>query len=88
MSDPHPLQAADSLQGVTSSGGTMWRAGQLAPSGSAPSPTVSDDTSEADVVRELDTQKYGDCYDSTAPMRVRDVSRQWTMDTDNDGDKN
>lgn len=85
MSDPHPLQAGDSLQGVASSEGTKWRDGQLPPVGTAPAPEYYE---VADTSHELDMNKYGDCYDPTAPMRVRDVSREWSMDTDNDGDKN
>ena len=85
MSNPKPLQAGDSLQGVTSSAGTMWRTGQLAPVGTTPAPIHS---GSDDQVHELNTKVYGDAYDPTAPMRVRDVSREWTLDSDEDGHKN
>jgi len=70
--------------------GMSWRAGQLPPNSflSAPfAPVNSDDPNEIEV-RELDIASYGDCYDTTSPMRVRDVSREWDVDTDHDGRKN
>lgn len=86
MANPKPLQDGDSLQGVTSSGGTQWRAGQLAPA-SAPktSAEASNDPNE-NVVHELSVSDYGDCYDPTAVARVRIAP--WTLDTDHDGHLN
>lgn len=37
---------------------------------------------------DINIRKFGDCYDPTAPMRVRDVTAEWQMDTDSDGEKN
>lgn len=86
MSNYDPLQDGDQLQGVTSSGGSQWRPGQLAPTKSKPESTPSDDTSEADRVVSVDTQEYGDCYDPTSTVRVRIAP--WSMDTDHDGHLN
>lgn len=86
MSNPKPLQDGDSLQGVTSSGGTMWRPGQLAPASAIRTSAEASNDSEGDTVHEVDVDKYGDCYDSTAVARVRIAP--WSLDTDHDGHLN
>lgn len=40
------------------------------------------------VVHEVETCKYGDDYDPTAPLRVRDVTSKWKFDSDHDGQPN
>lgn len=39
-------------------------------------------------VQEIDTCSYGDDYDPTSPLRVRDVTSKWKVDTDHDGEVN
>ena len=46
-----------------------------------------DTSGEGTQIYELDIDSYGDSYDPTAPMRVRQAD-QWTMDTDHDGKLN
>lgn len=72
-------------------GGRLWKVGQAVPNFSAPFDVIrmdGDNNGYPAEVYELDVDKYGDAYDPTAPMRVRDVSREWTLDSDHDGQKN
>ena len=80
------VNAADQLSSGKS---PLFRAGQMAPvRHTPPYATVdSNDLSEPDVVHEVDILRYGDAYDPTAPMRVRQADN-WTLDSDNDGHLN
>lgn len=81
--DKHPLQPGDKVPAA--SGGPTFRPGSPASSHSS-YPTVhtqGDNSGEADKEHELNIRKYGDAYDPTAPMRVRNVP--WNFDPDNDG---
>lgn len=77
-------------------GGRLWKVGQATPNEflSAPYPVIhmdGDATGYPAEVRELDMDTYGDCYDPTAPLRVRTVSpseNHWNLDSDNDGHRN
>lgn len=51
-----------------------------------PHEMVHDDSIPSAEVHEIDICKYGDAFDPTVPMKVRIAP--WSMDTDNDGDKN
>lgn len=71
----------------------LFQVGNLAPSPflSAPFPVVStegDTSGTGTTVHELDVLSYGDCYDPSAPTRVRDVANMWSVDTDSDGTNN
>jgi hypothetical protein len=36
----------------------------------------------------IDRDEFGDCWDPTAPARVREVGSEWQVDSDGDGSKN
>lgn len=46
-----------------------------------------DSTGEGTEIYEINIDSYGDSYDPTAPIRVRNAD-QWTLDSDNDGKLN
>lgn len=72
-------------------GGRLWKVGQAVPNFSAPFDVIQmdgDNNGYPAEVHEIDIDHYGDSYDPTAPMRVRDVSREWSLDSDHDGQKN
>jgi hypothetical protein len=74
-------------------GGRLWKVGQAQPNEflSAPYPVIAmngNGTDTADEVHEVDIYKYGDSYDPTSPMRVRDVGSEWQLDSDFDGRRN
>lgn len=54
----------------------------------APFEEVHFDSGAEDEVVDINIRMYGDPLDPTSPMRVRDVSSQWKVDTDEDGHKN
>lgn len=68
----------------------VFRTGMLEPNSflRAPFDTTTVDEGANDNVVQLDRNTYGDCFDPTAPTRVRDVGSAWQMDTDHDGNKN
>jgi len=76
--------------------GRLFRPGGLMPNEflSAPFPTIlmdGDNNGSPAEIHEIDVDSYGDCYDTTAPMRVRTVSpaeNSWRLDTDHDGQRN
>jgi hypothetical protein len=71
-------------------GGRLWKVGQAQPNFAAPWPTIlmdGDNTGYPAEVHELDIDSYGDCYDPTAPMRVRTVTN-YHLDSDHDGNLN
>lgn len=76
--------------------GRLWRPGQAQPNAflSAPFPTIlmdGDNTGYPAEIHEIDINAYGDCYDPTAPMRVRTVApaeNHWDLDSDHDGHRN
>ena len=70
-----------------------WTPGTLAPdpfhqAPFAPIYMEGDSSGDGTVVHEVDTCSYGDDYDPTSPMRVREVGRDWSLDTDRDGEVN
>jgi hypothetical protein len=72
-------------------GGRLWKVGQATPTQQAPWPVIlmdGDNNGNPAEIHEVDVNAYGDCYDPTAPMRTRDVSSEWTLDSDHDGQKN
>lgn len=83
--------AADQSQ---AEGGRLWKVGQAVPNLQAPWDVIhmdGDNTGYPAEVHELDMNAYGDCYDPTAPMRVRTVApaeNHWGLDSDNDGHRN
>lgn len=74
-------------------GGRLWKVGQATPNEflSAPFNVIQMDGDNSGMpaeVHEIDILKYGDCYDTTAPLRVRTVApadNNWSLDTDADG---
>ena len=87
----HGRNAAPQFEEPNSS--PLWKVGQLAPNAflTAPYPhmdTEGDTSGAGTEVHEINTRQYGEDYDSTAPVRSRDVTAIWKMDTDNDGDPN
>lgn len=76
--------------------GRLFRPGSALPNEflSAPFPVImqdGDNTGYPAEVREIDIDAYGDCYDTTAPMRVRTVApaeSHWDLDSDHDGHRN
>jgi hypothetical protein len=73
-------------------GGRLWKVGQATPNEflSAPFPVIQmdgDATGYPAEVHEIDLDSYGDCYDPTAPMRVRTVTN-YHLDSDHDGQLN
>lgn len=52
-----------------------------------PHEMVHDDSIPSAEVHELDICKYGDAFDPTAAVRVRQADN-WTLDSDGDGHKN
>lgn len=74
--------------------GRLWKVGQATPNFGAPFSTVfmdGDNTGYPAEVHEIDITSYGDCYDPTAPMRVRTVApaeNHWDLDSDHDGHRN
>lgn len=89
---PDSVGGNNAAPSLTSPETPLWRAGQLAPVRHtppfAPIEMQGDTSGEGTEVRELDIYKYGDDYDPTAPMRVREVGSNWSVDTDFDGEKN
>ena len=81
--------AADQAQ---AEGGRIYKVGQATPTFQAPWPVIEmdgDNNGTPAEVHELDVSHYGDSYDPSAPMRVRQVSSsEWSMDTDHDGKRN
>jgi hypothetical protein len=74
-------------------GGPLWKCGQATPNEflSAPFNVISmdgDNTGYPAETHEIDIDSYGDCYDTTAPARTRDVTSVWHLDTDHDGKVN
>jgi hypothetical protein len=72
--------------------GRLWKVGQAVPNDflMAPFPVVhmdGDNNGSPAEVHEIDILKYGDCYDPTAPIRVRTVDN-YKLDSDNDGHLN
>lgn len=70
--------------------GSLWRHGTPAPNSflSAPFNVITTDEGAGDRIVEVDIFKYGDAFDQNAPTRVRNVDRDWQVDTDHDGEKN
>jgi len=80
---------------AASSGSSMdlsWQPGSLAPVKHqppyAPIYMEGDTSGDGTVVHEVDICSYGDDYDPTAPMRVREVGSKWKFDSDHDGEVN
>lgn len=77
-------------------GGRLWKVGQATPNEflSAPFPVIQmdgDNNGSPAQVHEIHIESYGDCYDPTAPLRVRTVSpaeNHWNFDSDGDGHRN
>ena len=72
--------------------GRLFRPGSAQPNDflSAPFPTVlmdGDNNGQPAEIHEVDILAYGDCYDPTAPMRIRQVDN-YNLDSDNDGHRN
>jgi hypothetical protein len=69
-----------------------WVPGQLPPvKHQAPFEAVymEGDTSGAGtVIHQIEIDQYGDDYDPTSPMRVKDVTSKWKFDSDHDGETN
>jgi len=69
-----------------------WKVGQLAPAKHTPPYSAiymeGDTSGDGTAVHEVDICQYGDDYDPTAPMRVREVGRDWAFDSDQDGKVN
>lgn len=71
----------------------LWKVGQVHPNPflTAPYPVVNmqgDTSGTGTEIHEIDIYEYGDGYDPTAPVRSRDVSSEWLVDSDHDGSKN
>lgn len=84
-----PFMADDQSQAAA---GRLWKVGQAAPEDflSAPFQVImmdGDNNGNPAVVTEIDLDKYGDCYDPTAPMRIRTVDN-YSLDSDHDGHLN
>lgn len=80
--------AADQAQAEA---GRRFKVGQATPTMQAPWSVIEmdgDNNGQPAEVHEIEILKYGDCYDPTSPMRVREVGSEWKMDTDNDGQRN
>lgn len=77
-------------------GGRLWKVGQAMPDSRFMAPfTVihmdGDGTGYPAEVHEINIREYGDAYDPTAPMKVRNVApseSHWDVDTDGDGYRN
>lgn len=77
-------------------GGRLFKVGQATPSEflSAPYPVIrmdGDNNGYPAEVHEIDILSYGDAYDPTAPIRVREVAPEenhWDLDSDQDGHRN
>lgn len=77
-------------------GGRLWKVGQATPNEflSAPFPTIlmdGDNNGSPAEVHELDIYTYGDCYDPTTPIRVRQIApaeNHYNLDSDFDGHRN
>jgi len=70
-------------------GGRLWKVGQAVPNFQAPWNVIAmdgDNNGMPAEVHELNMDMYGDCYDPTAPARVR--TADWHVDTDHDGNPN
>lgn len=72
--------------------GRLWKVGQAVPNSflSAPFAVIrmdGDANGSPTEAYELDMHKYGDCYDPTAPIRVRTVDN-YHLDSDGDGHLN
>lgn len=75
--------------------GRLWKVGQAVPNDFLSNPGVifmdGDNNGSPAEVREIDLDAYGDCYDPTAPLRVRTVApseSHWDLDSDHDGHRN
>lgn len=67
--------------------GRLWKVGQAMPNLSAPFNVIrmdGDNNGQPTEVREIDMDAYGDCYDPTAPLKVRTVPN-YHLDSDHDG---
>ena len=93
------VESVESKAGTNSAPGhdepmyPLYKVGYLTPSEFLVAPFTpvlceGDTSGEGTKCYEVDVDSYGDCYDSTAPARVRDVSGIWHMDTDHDGKVN
>lgn len=75
-------------------GGRLWKVGQATPTMAAPWPVIEmdgDNTGYPAEIHEIDILSYGDAYDPTAPLRVRNVApseSHWSLDSDADGHRN
>lgn len=89
VSAPMEQNAARSLEAPVT---PLWRDGQLAPvRHMAPFDgvcvhTEGDTSGDGTTTHDVDIYSYGDCYDPTAPTRVR--TKDWVVDTDFDGSPN
>ena len=80
--------AADQAQ---AEGGRKFQVGSLTPTMQAPWSVIEmdgDNNGMPAEVHEININSYGDSYDPTSPMRVRDVGSEWRMDSDEDGVRN
>lgn len=91
-SNPHDTHGEHMSGNQSQAEGRLWKVGQAMPNDflSAPFPTIrmdGDNNGMPADVREIDILAYGDCYDPTAPMRIRTVPN-YSLDSDNDGKLN
>lgn len=91
MSYHGDFPAADQSQ---PEGGRLWKVGQASPTRSAPWDVIQMDGDNNGIpaeVHEIDIYSYGDAYDPTSPMRIRQVApaeAAWSFDSDMDGHRN